>query len=333
VPFAELSGQEMAMSYLRRSVHRGRLAHALLFTGPEGVGKRTAARALAQALNCPDVKEGEACGVCLSCRKIAAGAHPDVRLITAEEQHLKIEQIREQLQQDAVLLPLEGRSKVYILDPAEALTPGAANSLLKVLEEPPAAVTLVLITSQPFALLDTIRSRCQEVRFRPLTADRLAEWLQTRLSCPPDTAHALARLAAGRPAEALRWSESEQQELRRDVLALARETGGQRWPDLARRAWEHAAELPELLGLLLGWYRDLLLLATGSDPRLMINIDQQKELSAAVAGESVEGLQKKCAAILAAADQLSRNVNAQLLLEVMFMNLKDVPCSTFHVPS
>jgi DNA polymerase-3 subunit delta' len=321
MPFAELVGQDLAVATLRRSLERGRLAHALLFTGPEGVGKRAAALFLAQALNCPEAVGGEACGVCLSCRKIAAGQHPDVRVIEADGAHLKIEQVREQLQADAVLKPMEGRAKVYVLDPADALTPGAANSLLKILEEPPSAVTLVLVTSQPFALLDTIRSRCQEIRFRPLAAAALGVWLQARLNCAPETAIALARLSGGRPAEALRRQASGEQELRQEVFALAQATDARNWPDQTRKLLERAADLPDALAWLLSWYRDLLLLAAGADAGLVGNADRQDELGRALAGENVETLLKKCEAILQASDQLNRNVNAQLLLDVMFLNL------------
>lgn len=321
MPFQEITGQDAAVNGLRRALERGRMAHALLFTGPEGVGKRTAALALAQALNCAQPQAGDACGECTSCRKIAAGRHPDVRVIEADGQHLKIEQIREQVQQDAVLKPLEGRSKMYILDPADALTPGAANSLLKILEEPPAAVTLVLLTAQPFALLDTIRSRCQEVRFHPVPAERLGVWLQSRLACPPDTARALARLSAGRPAEALRLHGSEQQDLRRRILDLAQSAEPDAWSRLAHALGNDSAELPESLALLLTWYRDLLLLAAGAAPEWVLNTDRRNELRRAAEGETVESALKKCRAVLTAADQINRNVNPQLLLEVMFMEL------------
>jgi len=321
MPFKEITGQEQAVAYLRRSLERGRIAHALLFTGPDGVGKRATALSLAQALNCPEPKDGDACGACPSCRKIAAGTHPDVRVLEPEGQHLKIGQVREQLQQDAAFKPLEGKAKVYILDAAETLTAEAANSLLKVLEEPPATVKLVLVTSQPFALLDTIRSRCQEVRFHPLKVEYLTDWLHARLQCPPETARTLAMLSGGRPAEALRFQTEEQQALRRQVLDAARAVGSESWPELARRLGESASELPEVFGLLLTWYRDLLILASGASTKLIINVDQLAELQQARAGETAETLLKKCEAVLQAADQFSRNVNAQLLLEVMCMNL------------
>jgi DNA polymerase III subunit delta' len=321
MPFSELIGQDAAVESLRRAWQRQRLAHALLFTGPEGVGKRTAAVALAQALNCLTPKGQDACGACSSCRRIASGSFPDVRVLEPDGKSLKIEQMREQLQADAYLKPMEGRAKVYVLDTAEALTPEAANSLLKILEEPPEAVTIVLVTSQPFALLPTIRSRCREVRFAPLSAVVLAPWLQARLKCAPETAQTLARLSGGRPGEALRWATEEQQELRREVLSAARPQAGTDWAGQARRFNDHTAELPEALALLLTWYRDGLLLSLGGAPDLIINVDRRDELAAAAAAEPPEAWERRCQALLTALDQLHRNVNPQLLLDVMFMRL------------
>lgn len=321
MPFRDIKGQEHVVSLLQRLVQNGRVPHALLFTGPEGVGKRTTALSLAQSLNCLEPKAGDACGRCAACLKIAKGVHPDVRVLEPDGQFIKIETIRENLQQDAVLKPLEGRAKVYVLDPADALTPPAANSLLKILEEPPAAVSLILITGHPFALLPTILSRCQEVRFRPLAAPVLSGWLQQRLGCPPDTAQTLAMLSGGRPAEALRLSEPQWQDARQQVLAAASQAAGQDWAEAARQWAEFYSDLPEVLALLLTWYRDLLVLATGAPVSLVMNVDRLPDLQAFLARTGPEAILEKCRAILAAADQIARNLNAQLVLENMFMQL------------
>lgn len=348
MPFCELIGQTAAVTALLRAKARDRLAHALLFTGPEGVGKRTAALALAQALNCAAPREdGDACGVCSSCRRIASGSHPDVRVIepeakaSADEREreaprtdsdpkaaegkgktLKVGQVRERVLQDAYLKPMEGRAKVYILDPAEALNVEAENSLLKMLEEPPKAVTLVLASSQPFYLLPTIRSRCREVRFSPLAPEVLAPWLQARLACAPEEAQTLARLSGGRPGEALRQAEEDQREFRREVLDQLRPGAG---TDRAGRMFstkEQAADLPDALALLLTWYRDLLLLSLGGAPELLINVDRRDELAAIAARSAPEAWERSCGLLLQAMDQLHRNANAQLLLDVLWMKLE-----------
>jgi DNA polymerase-3 subunit delta' len=257
----------------------------------------------------------------LACRKTAQGIHPDVRLLEPDGAHIKIEQIREHVQHDAMLKPMEGTRKMYIFDPADTLTLGAANSLLKILEEPPSAVVLVLITAQPFALLDTIRSRCQEVRFFPLTTQRLTPWLRHRLGVDETTAQALARLSGGRPAEALQMADAEHQELRKTVLDWAQKAHTQGWAAWAQTLGEYQDELSEVFTILLSWYRDCLLLAHKTPQMLLMNVDRVAAMQSVLAVESPENILLKCQALLAARDQLSRNANVQLVLEVLGMTL------------
>lgn len=325
MPFREIRGQNRAMAHLQRSVASGQIPHALLFSGPEGVGKKTAALALAQALNCqsPDLTGGDACGTCAACRKTIGTGHPDVRVITPDGNNLKIDQVREQLQRDVQFKPMEGKYKVYILDPAESLTPEAANSLLKILEEPPAAVVIILITAQPFALLDTIRSRCQELRFAPVEAGTLSDWIQARLDCAPEQARMLARLSEGRPAEALRMADPDFLELRSKALDLAGRLEPGNWPQTAAEMMEWRAELPEVLTLWLTWFRDLAVLAGGGRAEQVINQDRLRDLQARLPAHSEgrERLLARCRMLLRAFSQLKRNVNGQLLSEVLLMQL------------
>ncbi len=319
--FKDIQGQDQAVAYLTRCVAQARVPHALLFTGPEGVGKRATALALAQALNCQASREGEACGVCSACRKVERGAHADVRLLEPEGQSLKIDQIREHLQRGVMLKAMEGRTKVYLLDPADALTPEAANSLLKVLEEPPADVVIVLITTQPFGLFPTIRSRCQEVRFHALSMPAMTAWLENRQALAPEMAKTLARLSGGRPAEALRLADPEVQALRAQAIEIVRQASPGEWPAAALRLGELQAELPEVLTFILTWYRDQLILVSGGDRELLMNRDRLSDLAADSRRETPETLQEKCRAVLKAQEQIRRNVNIQLVLENVFMQL------------
>lgn len=170
--FADLHGQDRAVAVLRAAMGRGRLHHALLFTGPAGVGKRTAALAVASALNC-EVAPGEGCGTCQVCSRIADGLHPDVITLVREgaAQIVPIETVRAQVVAAVGLPPHEARERVFLIDEATALQPAAANALLKTLEEPPARTRFILMTVAPDQLLPTIRSRCQRIGFAPLAAE------------------------------------------------------------------------------------------------------------------------------------------------------------------
>jgi DNA polymerase III subunit delta' len=175
--FSDIRDQERATATLRRSVASGKVPHAYLFLGPEGVGKRLAARVLAMALCC-ERNEPDPCGACAHCRKIADDKHPDVRLLGVPEdkKRIPIDAVREADRWLGVR-PHEARSKILVVDPAEAMTDAAANAILKTLEEPRAGSFLVLLTAAASALLPTVRSRCQIVRFQPLAETTVAEIL------------------------------------------------------------------------------------------------------------------------------------------------------------
>jgi DNA polymerase-3 subunit delta' len=172
--FESFIGNAKITQRLRTKLREGRFPHALIFSGPDGIGKQTLALMIAKALNCQNSQPGDFCDECSSCRKIASGVHPDVTAISVEEDatRIKIEQIR-QLLSMLNLQPLEGRNKVYVIDPANLLSDDAANALLKGLEEPPENTFFILVTANARDLLLTVRSRCQVYNFTPLTLDEI----------------------------------------------------------------------------------------------------------------------------------------------------------------
>ncbi len=198
----DLRGQEQAVGILRRALERGRLAHALIFAGPSGVGKRTAAHALAAALLCREAP-GRGCGSCEDCHLVATQAHPDLVLEDLERAReekptatrLSIDQMR-RVRSRLAMRGVRGERKVGIIDQAELLTIDAQNALLKTLEEPPGKTALLLICPHPDALLSTIRSRCQCVRFAPLEKGILTEILIGE-GVEAESAESAAALAEG----------------------------------------------------------------------------------------------------------------------------------------
>src|SRR3954471_1164697 len=174
MPFSAIAGHRPVLDLLSRAIVRQTLPPSLVFAGPGGVGKRTTAVALAQALNCERELNGDACGTCGPCTRIARGVHADILIIEpGDAGSIKVDQVREAIDRTAYR-PFEGRRRVVMIDQADALVSEAQNALLKTLEEPPAASMFVLITARPDVLLPTVRSRCQRLRFGPLSAADVA---------------------------------------------------------------------------------------------------------------------------------------------------------------
>ena len=230
MPFSSLIGNERIKRSLQRAVVEGRVAQSLLMAGPRGVGKYQFAVALAQALNCGSLAEGDACGVCVSCLRIERNEHADIRTILRESkdpafkkdsksQFIKIEQTRS-MNEQAQFRPYEGRRRVLIIDDAEWLRHEAANSILKTLEEPPSTSLVILVTSKPYALLETIRSRCQMLSFAPLSASEIEEYLLVKKRTPTVEAKLRARLSQGSVGRSLEINLDKYRETRNTMLEV-----------------------------------------------------------------------------------------------------------------
>ncbi|MBN1282607.1 MAG: DNA polymerase III subunit delta' [Proteobacteria bacterium] len=271
--WSKIVGHKRQIEELRRSLESARLPNAYVFAGPAGVGKRLAADAFAAALLCPEApsRGHDACGECLSCRKLASGNHPDFFLLEPEESErgavtsIKTDPVRE-LMQRLIFKPLEAQAKVAIIDGADRLMPQAANSLLKTLEEPPERTHFILVTPLPHRLLPTIRSRCRLVAFSPLGEEELAAALVRRRSMEPAEATRIARLAGGSMGLALRLEPEFVAEVLGRFLPLFSRASSS---DIMEAAQAFAAQGPERLPLvfdiLMSLCRDMLRVkATGS---------------------------------------------------------------------
>jgi DNA polymerase-3 subunit delta' len=324
--FRGLIGQARAIRLLQQSVRAGRLAHGYLFAGPEGVGKKRVALALAQALNCEAAGAvDDGCGTCRSCQKIARGLHPDVQVIEAGGGSLKIEQVRA-LEADAAMGLYEGRRKVFVIDGAERLTAEAANALLKTLEEPPGSAILILITTSAAALPSTIVSRCQTVVFPRISDDELERYL-VRQGIDRAEVSLIVSFSGGSLARALSRDVASLVAAR-DRLLEAVGQGLQAGPaaliELAEQETRDRDGLRQRVELLAAWLRDLMVARVSRNRELLVNRDREGEIMTRAEVLPLRAILDGLREVHAALEALARNANPRLTFEHLLIRLREV---------
>lgn len=326
-------GHSTAQRLLAREAISGQVSHAYLITGPERIGKTTLALEFARLLQCQGraADDPEPCGVCDSCRKIAAGSHPDARLVIrpADKRILPVDLVREIIHA-ANLAPTVGPWRIFILPEIERMAAASANALLKTLEEPPERVVLLLTCSEPEALLPTVISRCQLVPTQPPTADVITHALIERWSVEPERAGQLTALAQGRIGWAIDAAQRpELAEARTELLVgLIALTGASR-DERLRAASALASDTDaarEVVEMWLSWWRDVVLAACGA--RGLASAGEARA-AAERQGQSlgVERAQRFLTALVAAREGLEANANALLTIEALLLDLPVLPKS------
>lgn len=347
MPFRDVIGHERPQKILRAAFEHDRVAHAYLFHGEERIGKRLVAIAFAQALSCdsPPPSEPDACGACRACRQIEARSYPDFFMIEPDREQapstqpvlspskrsgqahpqIKIEQVRE-LEEQIVYRPLVGPRKICLIDEADRMTPAAANALLKTLEEPPGHSLFLLVTSRPFALPATIRSRCQGIPFVTPPRGQVEAALVTRRGLSVPDARFLTLLTEARIGEAM---EADLETIRAAHSEFATLTS----PAFLRSPAEvlTAAEIlhksdraAEALNWIARWSHDLLLVKIGAGVEHLLNPERLSELREAASQIEVDGVLDLLEELERIERAETRNINLQLALETVLLRLGDV---------
>jgi len=330
ISFSRILGQERAVRLLREAISKEKTAHAYLFVGTQGTGKTTTALAFCQALNCRQPVGGEGCGRCPPCRKLSSGNFPDLVIVEADGQNIKIEQVRE-LDRSFGFKSVEAEYRVTIVRRAEAMTEEAANAFLKMLEEPPSGNILVLTVTEPLDLLPTIVSRCQRVSFRPIPADLIEKWLIENQGMEKDKASLLSKMAAGSPGKALDMGQGDFLAKRQELLFAMNRVIHLPAPEIVEWALGYIGkgkkeQKEAAAGLMLGvwktWYRDLFLSRADCPEQLLVNADFSRELKNACEDFTMDNLSESFFILDQAERDLQRFRNLDLLVENSVLKLK-----------
>jgi DNA polymerase-3 subunit delta' len=318
-------GHEWAVDLLRQQVAHDVPRQAYLFAGPSGVGRRTLAVRFAQALNCTQpLRPGVPCGACWDCLQIAKTAHPDVTVSQAEAEGsiLKVERARE-VRGSLNLRPYRSRYRVAVFLRFQEANAAAANALLKILEEPPESVVLILTADDVEAVLPTIVSRCEVLRLRPLRSELVEAFLKEQ-GAQEIQARLVSHISGGRPGWALSMLQDDgaalafRDEKLGDLHSLLRAKRSQRFAYAARISRDKPA-MRRVLTLWLSFWRDVLWRASGAAAPLS-NIDHEPEIDALAGQLGLEKARGVVGSLDAALQRLETNVSARLLAEVLLLD-------------
>ncbi len=320
--FGALLDQERPVFILRSFLESKRIPHALLFTGPDGVGKRTAATVFSMALNCgePNADSGiEPCGACRSCRLIRKDQHPDMHVLGSEGNGIRVAQVRELLSAIS-LKPMEARFRVIRIPDAQKLNLESGNALLKVIEEPPARTIFILSAPAAGDVLPTLTSRSQQIRFHPLSDTSVARLLSVITGVAPDPLSLPASLSGGSMRRALRLMDPEWQTLRNWLVPVL--TGPDRNDPLrmltvADRLAGDQARLSDALEIIESIYRDALVVLSRHTG--IYNRDHGDAIAAMAAAVPSAIWLQRIEAVRSARKALESNAAMRLALEVMLL--------------
>jgi DNA polymerase-3 subunit delta' len=358
MPLSDIIGQDAAVAALRTAVARDAVPQSYLFVGPEGVGKAATALEFAKALLCQRPLHEpafDACGKCPNCVRVAENQHPDVVRILPDGEMTKIWQLWSRPGHPPGALetlpfrPVAGPKRVYLFEKAETMNEESANSLLKALEEPPSYVQFVLCAPAPTAVLPTILSRCQMVRFRQSPTDVIARAMEQQKGLSPTEARVAAAYSQGAPGRAFRFADAPEARTQRDgLLTLAQRIAhspgiaafklaeelrnaakppvvkgkkGDKEEDSAEPDKSSRGDINRAMEVLMAWHDDLLSVALRGADAPIVHEDRREAIVGAAKRYRPEQLAENVETLFAFRRHLGRNANAQLATEVLMLKL------------
>lgn len=325
--FKDILGNEDIIEHFKNAIKSNKVSHAYILNGEKGMGKKTIAKAFAMILQCEE-NGVEACLKCHSCLQAMSENHPDIIWVTHEKPNsIGVEDIREQIINDIQVKPYSSKYKVYIVDEAVKLTPAAQNAFLKTMEEPPDYAVIILLADNVNVFLPTILSRCIVMNLKPLSERTIKKYLMSNYEVPDYQAEIAAAFSGGNMGKAIVLASSERfNEIRSQVvhfLKYIEEMDTYDIIDAVKNVAEYKLDIQDYIDLMVIWFRDILLYKATKDVGGLLFKEEYSHINNQAVKMSYENIDNVLKAMEKAKQRLKANVNFDLVLELMFLEIKD----------
>lgn len=324
--FTEIIGNEAIIKHLQNAISSGKISHAYIFHGEEGMGKKSLAMTFAKTLQCME-KGMNPCNSCKSCVQTESGNQPDILWITPSKASIGVDDIRTQVNADIQVKPYQSPYKIYIIDSADKMTENAQNALLKTIEEPPEYAIILLLVRSIQNLLPTILSRCVILDLKPVERQRIKEHLMAKLQIPDYAADIAAGFSGGNVGKAIRYASSEDFETKKEnIFHILRYMDDMKLHEIVsgiKTISENKADVNDYIDLMMLWFRDVLMLKATNDPNVLLFKDEFQIIRKQANIRAYDEIENTIKAMEEAKTKLKANVNLDITIELMLLSIKE----------
>lgn len=325
--FKDVVGHKDILKYISSAVENNRVSHAYILNGERGSGKKMLANLFAMTLLC-ETGDNEPCGKCHSCKQTESGNHPDIIRVTHEKPNsISVDDIRTQVNNTVDIKPYQGPYKVYIIPQADMMTPQAQNAILKTIEEPPSYAVFLLLTENAETLLPTINSRCVMLKLRNIKDTLIKKYLMENLEIPDYKADMCTAFAQGNMGRAIMLANSDHfNEIREEAVQLLKHISEMELNEIVaavKNISVYKLEITDYLDIIMIWYRDVLLYKATKEIDKVVFKDQLQSIKEQARKSSYEGIELILESLEKAKARLKANVNFDLVMELLFLTIKE----------